>query len=282
MTRGGSGSIGPSLPDTQPGEVRIQSPRPDREFVQGLERGLSVIKAFGPRTRSLTVSQVAERAGLTRAVARRYLLTLKTLGYVAHNRSEFSLTPRVLELGFAYLSTIDVADVSQPLMAQIVEILKESCSVGVLDGSDVVYVARLNAQRIMTTNLVVGSRLPAHATSMGKVLLAFLPPTQLEAYLSTTQLWTLTQRTISDEKALHATLERVRRQGWAANDQESEIGVRTIAVPIRNRSGDVVAAINVAGHASRVSMRDLKNDHLPVLLKAAAEISHALGHSRAL
>jgi len=259
--------------------LRRQNPptNQDREFVQGLERGFAVVKAFGPRTPILTVSEVAAQTGLTRAVARRYLLTLKSLGYVTHDGSAFSLTPRVLELGFAYLSTVSVADVSQPFMAQVAELLKESCSVGVLDGNDVVYVARVTADRIMTTNLVVGSRLPAHATSMGKVLLAFLPAPHLEAYFSTTRFRTLTQHTITDEQALRATLEQVRRRGWATNDQESEVGVRTLAVPITDRSGNVIAAINVAGHAARVSMRDMKRDHLPVLRKAAAEISHALG-----
>lgn len=225
----------------------------------------------------MTVSQVAAHSGLTRAVARRYLLTLKRLGYVVHDGSKFSLTPRILELGFAYLSTISVADIAPAFMAQVVETLNESCSVGVLDGEDVVYVAREHADRIMTTNLVVGSRLPAHATSMGKVLLAFLPPAKIEAYFATIRFRSLTQHTITNEKALRAILDQVKRLGYATNDQESEVGVRTVAAPIWDRSGHVVAAINVAGHASRVSMRELKQEHLPVLLEAARGISQVLG-----
>jgi IclR family pca regulon transcriptional regulator len=251
----------------------------DREFVQGLERGFAVIKAFGPRTPALTVSEVAERTGLTRAVARRYLFTLRALGYVLNEGSRFSLTPRILELGFAYLATLSVADIAQPFMAHVVDKLRESCSLGVLDGHDVVYVARVNANRIMTTNLTVGSRLPAHATSMGKVLLAFMPPAQLEEYLATAHLNPLTDRTIRDPQKLRAALEKVRRTGWATNDQESEIGVRTVAVPIIDRAGHAVAAMNLAGHASRVSMRELRNNHLPVLLEAAHQISRALGMS---
>lgn len=249
----------------------------DREFVQGLERGFAVIKTFGPRTPALTVSEVAEQTGLTRAVARRYLFTLRSLGYVLNDGSRFSLTPRILELGFAYLATLSVADIAQPYMAHVVDKLRESCSVGVLDGHDVVYVARVNADRIMTTNLVVGSRLPAHATSMGKVLLAYMAPAQLEQYFATVRLATLTNRTIRDEKSLRATIEKVRRVGWAANDQESEIGVRTVAVPIFDRAGHAVAAINLAGHASRVSMKELRDSHLPVLLEAASQISASLG-----
>jgi IclR family pca regulon transcriptional regulator len=245
--------------------------------VRALERGLEVLKAFDARTPAMAMTQVAERAGLTRAVARRYLFTLEALGYVDHRDGLFRLTPRVLDFGFTYLAASGVSDIARPYMERIVATLRESCSVGVLDGGDVVYVARVTADRIMTTNLVVGSRLPAHATSMGKVLLAFLPPERLAAYFATAHLRPLTDRTIDDEKTLREVLDGVRRHGWAANDEESEKGVRTVSVPLRDRSGEVVAAINLSGHASRVSMRDLRRDHLPVLLAAAGDISRALG-----
>jgi IclR family pca regulon transcriptional regulator len=251
--------------------------RDDGEYVRALERGLEVLKAFNGRTPAMSMTQVAERAGLTRAVARRYLFTLEALGYVVHHDGLFRLTPRVLDFGFTYLAASGLSDVARPHMERIVATLRESCSVGVLDGSDVVYVARVTADRIMTTNLVVGSRLPAHATSMGKVLLAFLTPDRLDAYFAATTLHPLTERTIADQATLRAVLDGVRRRGWATNDQESEKGVRTVSVPLRDRSGDVVAAINLSGHASRVSMRELKRDHLPVLLAAAREISRALG-----
>ena len=157
----------------------------DREYVQGFERGVSVIKTFGAKRPHLTVTEVAAHTGLTRAVARRYLLTLERLGYVTATGPYYALTPRVLEIGFAYMSTMTVAEVARPFMAHVVDTLHESCSVGVLDGYDVFYVARTNPQRIMTTNLAIGSRLPAHATAMGHVLLAYLPPPALEAYLAT-------------------------------------------------------------------------------------------------
>jgi IclR family pca regulon transcriptional regulator len=253
----------------------------DRDFVQGFERGVAVIKAFSNRAPSLTVTQVAERTGLRRAVARRYLLTLEALGYVVHADARYTLTPRVLEIGFTYLSTLTVADVARPFMLHVVATLRESCSVGILDRGDVVYVARMPADRIMTTNLMVGSRLPAHATSMGKVLLAYLPPDQLDAYFKTVEFQKLTERTIGDQDTLRRTLTAVRRRGWAANDEESEKGVRTMAVPLFDRSGQVVAAVNLAGHSSRVTMRELRTSHLPVLQEAAREISRALGASEA-
>jgi IclR family pca regulon transcriptional regulator len=259
------------------GRERARLRRDDGEYVRALERGLEVLKAFNGRAPAMSMTQVADRAGLTRAVARRYLFTLEALGYVTHHDGLFRLTPRVLDFGFTYLAASGLSDVARPYMERIVATLRESCSVGVLDGSDVVYVARVTADRIMTTNLVVGSRLPAHATSMGKVLLAFLPPDRLDAYFTATMLRPLTDRTIVDQPTLRAVLDGVRRRGWATNDEESEKGVRTVSVPLRDRSGDVIAAINLSGHASRVSMRELKRDHLPVLLGAAREISRALG-----
>jgi IclR family pca regulon transcriptional regulator len=252
----------------------------DREFVRGFERGVAVIKAFDAQMPALTVTQVAERARLTRAVARRYLLTLETLGYVTQRGTAYSLTPRVLEIGFAYLSSTTVADIARPWMLQVVDTLQESCSIAVLDREDVVYVARVPARRIMTTNLLVGSRLPAHATSLGHVLLAYLPPARLEAYFATASLQPLTEKTITDTDDLRRALDRVRRRGWAENDEASEKGVRTVAVPLMDRTGDVIAAMNLSGHASRVTMRDLRQHHLPVLLNAAREISRALGAER--
>lgn len=249
----------------------------DGEYVRALERGLAILKAFSARAPSLSMTHVAERAGLTRAVARRYLFTLEALGYVVYHDGEFQLTPRVMDFGFTYLATTGISDVARPFMEHIVATLRESCSVGVLDGTDVVYIARVTADRIMTTNLTVGSRLPAHATSMGKVLLAYQTPDRLAAYFELSQLPRLTVRTIADEPALRALLEGVRRRGFATNDEESEIGVRTISVPLYDRTNRVAAAINLSGHASRVSMRELKRDHLPVLLAAAREISRALG-----
>ena len=270
-------------PSPHPSQDRSAKPEGrDREFVRGFERGVAVIKAFNAQNPALTVTQVAERARLTRAVARRYLLTLETLGYVTQHGTWYALTPSVLEIGFAYLSSTTVADIARPWMLQIVETLQESCSIAVFDREDIVYVARVPARRIMTTNLLVGSRLPAHATSLGHVLLAYLPPARLDAYFVTASLQPLTDKTITDKDELRRALDRVRRRGWAENDEASEKGVRTVAVPLVDRTGEVIAAMNVSGHASRVTMRDLRRHHLPLLLNAAREISRALGATTGL
>jgi IclR family pca regulon transcriptional regulator len=255
----------------------VEEPQVRREFVQGLERGFSVIKAFSAETPSLTIVDVSEKSGLTRAVARRYLLTLKELGYVTQRAQRFLLTPRVLDLGFTYLATQGIAAVAQPHMEKVVDILHESCSVSVLDDRDIVYIARVPAKRIMSINLVVGSRLPAHCTSMGKVLLAALSPEALAAVLAGPPLECRTPRTLCDHAALRKALVVTREQGWAFADGESEQGVRTVAAPLRDRAGHVQAAINVSGHASRVSMKELRKTYLPVLLEAAHNISRAMG-----
>lgn len=248
-----------------------------REFVQGLERGLAVIRSFSAQTPSLTIALVAERTGLTRATARRYLRTLAALGYVVQEGDRFSLTPRLLDLGFTYLSTLDVTSVVHPFMDTVTNTLHESCSVSVLDNHDIVYIARRAANRIMSINLAVGSRLPAHATSMGKVLLAYLSTDALERYFETVVREPLTAHTIVDEKALRAALELALEDGWAIADQESELGVRSVAAPLVGRNGEVEAAINVSAHATRVSLEQLHQDYLPVLLEAARGISKALG-----
>ena len=245
--------------------------------MQGLERGFAVVHAFGADARALSITEVAQRTGLSRAVARRYLLTLLELGYVVQHGADFSLTPRILDLGFTYLSTIDVANIAQPVMEDITNTLHESCSAAVLDGTEIVYVARVQAKRIMSINLVVGSRLPAHATSMGKVLLAHLPPQNLEAYLANAPFDALTKRTVTTAAELRRHLALVRQRGWAFADQESEVGIRTVAAPLYNHNNQVDAALNVSGHAARVSMEELKRKYLPVLLDGARRISRALG-----
>jgi IclR family transcriptional regulator, pca regulon regulatory protein len=246
------------------------------DFVQSLDRGLAVIRCFSSEHPSLTLSEVAERTGLTRAAARRFLLTLQELGYVGSSGRQFSLRPRVLALGYAYLSSFSVAQIAQPHLEDLAEELHESCSVSVLDGDDLVYVARASANRIMTIALTVGTRLPPYPTSMGRVLLAHLPEAELEAYLSRTELRKLTDRTVVDPAELRAILATVRSQGWAAVDQELEAGVRSIAVPIRDSSRKVVAAINASAHAARVPMRTLEKEFLPRLLDSARQIDSEL------
>lgn len=246
------------------------------DFVQSLDRGLAVIRCFSSEHPSLTLSEVAERTGLTRAAARRFLLTLQELGYVGSSGRLFSLRPRVLALGYAYLSSFSVAQIAQPHLEDLAEELHESCSVSVLDGDDLVYVARASANRIMTISLTVGTRLPPYPTSMGRVLLAHLPEAELDGHLRRTELRRLTEHTITDESEFREVLAAVRRRGWTAVDQELEAGVRSIAVPIRDSSGKVVAAINASAHAARVPMRTLEKQFLPKLTEAARQIDGEL------
>ena len=246
------------------------------DFVQSLDRGLAVIRCFSSERPSLTLSEVAERTGLTRAAARRFLLTLQELGYVGSTGRQFSLRPRVLALGYAYLSSFSVAQIAQPHLEDLAEELHESCSVSVLDGDDIVYVARASANRIMTIALTVGTRLPPYPTSMGRVLLAWLPPAEIDAILGRTSLRKLTEQTVVDPDELKQILATVRAKGWATVDQELEAGVRSVAVPIRDSSGKVVAAINASAHAARVPMRTLEKQFLPRLLDAARQIDAEL------
>jgi len=249
--------------------VSQQRPR-SADFVQSLERGLLVIRAFDAEHRVLGLSEVARISGLTRAAARRFLLTLETLGYVTFSEGRFSLTPRVLELGYAYLSSLTLPEVAQPHMEALVAQVNESSSISVLDDTDIVYVARVPTRRIMSITLSVGTRLPAYATSMGRVLLAALPDAELTELLERTELRPLSSHTITDVVSLRAALDRVRRQGWAAVDQELEEGLRSLAVPIHDASGVVIAALNVSVHASRGSMTSLRREVLPLAQAAAA------------
>ena len=242
------------------------------DYVQSLERGLAVIRAFGTESPELRLSEVARATGLTRAAARRFLLTLVRLGYVRQDGSYFSLRPRVLELGYAYLSALSLPEVAQPHMESLVGELNESSSVAVLDDLDVVYVARVPTQRIMTITIAVGTRLPAYATSMGRVLLAGLDERSLEDRLARVELERLTATTVPDVTALRARIDGVREAGWAAVDQELEQGVRSAAVPIRDASGAVAAALNVSVHATRMTMQTLRREVVPRLLRAAEAI----------
>ncbi len=245
-------------------------------YVQSLDRGLAVIRCFSAETPRLTISEVARETGLTRAAARRFLLTLQALGYVGNDGRQFFLTPRVLRLGYAYLSSLSVADVAQTHLEQLADVVHESCSASVLDGFDIVYVARAATKRIMTISLSVGTRLPAHPTSMGRVLLAALPDEQIDAYLALVSLARLTDRTIVDRDALRAELEKTRVRGWCIVDQELEDGVRSVAVPVHDDAGRVVAAVNTSAHAARVPLAMLQKHFLPRLRECASEIDAEL------
>ncbi|RNL86238.1 IclR family transcriptional regulator [Halostreptopolyspora alba] len=241
-------------------------------FVQSLERGLAVVRAFTPHASSMTLSEVARATGLTRAAARRFLLTLVDLGYVRTDGRTFALTPRVLELGYAYLSSAGLPEVAQPHLEELAAQVRESSSVSVLDGDDVVYVARVPTSRIMRVAINVGTRFPAYATSMGRVLLAGRPLAEVESYLERVDLRRLTAYTLATPARLRAELERVRNQGWAIVDQELEEGLRSVAAPIRDREGRVIAAANVSAHASRTSVEDIRRDLLPPLLATTSRI----------
>lgn len=246
------------------------------DSLQSLERGIAVIQVFSRERPALTLSEVANLTGMTRATARRVLLTLRNLGHVRLDGRLFALTPRVLSLGWAYLSSLNLAELAQPLMEELVEETHESCSASTLDVPDIVYVARVPTRRIMTISLSVGTRLPAHATSMGRVLLADLPPDELDRYLRESTLERFTPRTTADPDEFRRALDNVREQGWAIVDQELEIGLRSIAAPLRDANGRALAAMNVSAATSRVSVEELIDRFLPSLLRTAGAISAAL------
>jgi IclR family pca regulon transcriptional regulator len=250
----------------------VPGPGRDAHFVQSLERGLAVIRAFDARRPELTLSEVARACELTRAAARRFLLTLADLGYVRTDGRMFSLTPRVLELGYAYLSGVSLPEVAAPHLEHLVARVHESSSVSVLDVDDIVYVARVPTSRIMTVAINVGTRFPAYVTSMGRVMLAWADDRVVDAYLARARLDRLTPRTLTTPARLRAELARVREQGYAIVDQELEEGLRSIAAPIRDGDAAVTAAVNLSVHASRTSVGQLRRDLLPHLLDAAAGI----------
>jgi IclR family pca regulon transcriptional regulator len=240
--------------------------------VQSLDRGLAVIRAFGAGTPELTLSDVARVTGLARAAARRFLLTLVDLGYVRTDGKYFSLTARVLELGYAFLSSMTLPDVAQPHLERLSAEVHESSSVSLLEATDIVYVARVAVSRIMTVTINVGTRFPAYATSMGHVLLAGLDAENLARYLEDANMQRLTPHTLTSPAALRAELTKVREQGWAMVDQELEEGLRSVAAPIRDRQGRVVAAVNVSTHAGRTTRESVREEMVPPLLAAAKRI----------
>ncbi len=252
----------------------------ERQFVKSLERGLAVIRALSEPGPGLTLSDVAHDTGLTRASARRFLLTLEELGYVRSDDRRFTLTPRALDLGYAFLSSLTLPQIAQPHLRELVEQVHESSSVSVLDGGDVVYVAREPTQRIMAVSISVGTRFPAYATSMGRVLLSGLDDAGLDAFLGRVRLEPLTAATVQSAASLRREIERVRKQGWALVDQELEDGLRSIAAPIRNPDGEVAAAINLSTHASRRNPQAMRAELLPPLQDAAQAIERDLAAGR--
>jgi IclR family transcriptional regulator, pca regulon regulatory protein len=247
-----------------------------RYFVQSLERGLAVIRTFGPETPELTSTEVAQRSDLTRAAARRFLLTLVDLGYVTTDGRHFRLTPRVLELGYAYLSSLSLPAVAEPHLQTLVAEVQESSELATLDGEEIVYIVIVHGPRILTKALNVGARMPAHATSMGRVLLAGLDDAALDRYLGEAQLPGFLPKTITDPKRLRSELLRVREKGYAVIEEELEEGLRAIAVPIRDRSGATIAAVNISTHIRQRTVESLTSELLPRLRQTADAIEREL------
>jgi IclR family transcriptional regulator, pca regulon regulatory protein len=245
----------------------------DPKFMTSLSRGLAVLSCFAEHRRPMTLSQAAQRTGLSRASVGRCLYTLVKLGYAAQMGRDFSLRPRALTLGYAFLSSNPLSVVAQPILDQLRDRLHESCSLAVLDGDEVVYVARAEVIRVMSVVLRIGSRLPLYCTSMGRVLLASEPEQQQRAYLRRTALLQRTSRTQVKPEELLQALAKVRRQGYAIVDQELELGLRSLAVPVTRLDGLTVAAINIGTHATRVPIATLQSRYLPELHDAARELS---------
>lgn len=271
------GIAGPGADGGNAAELRsVAAPSAERERVRSLARGLAVIQAFGPERPAMTLTEVAAATGMTRASARRFLLTLEDLGFVSSDGKHFSLTPHILRLGHAYLSSMSWWHVAQPFMEDVARTVQESCSAAVLDGDEIVYVVRVPASRIMSVNLSIGTRLPAYCTSLGRVLLAHLPAARVGGYLDRTALDKRAPRTITDPERLRAEIDKVRRQGFSVIDEELEAGVRSIAVPLHDRTGACIAALNIGGAAARAPVQRLLDVYLPLLRKASRRITEAV------
>jgi IclR family pca regulon transcriptional regulator len=259
--------------DASSSAVSKDLPTPGDGYVQSFARGLEVLRSFGSEAPAQTLSEVAERTGLTRAGARRILLTLLHLEYVEVDGRQFKLTPKVLELGFAYLSSLPVWTRAQPIMEDLVESLRQSCSAAVLDGDEIVYVLRVPAHKIMSINLGVGSRLPAYCTSMGRVLLSGLSTDVLYSRLAAMERTAYTTNTLTEVDDLMSAIMLVKKQGWAMIEQELEMGLTSIAAPVIDRTGRVVAAVNISGQATPQARGALLESGLPQLLEAVEKIN---------
>ncbi|MCB8819900.1 IclR family transcriptional regulator domain-containing protein [Microvirga rosea] len=248
----------------------------DRDFVASLEKGLAVIEAFDADRPRMTLTDVANRTGITRAAARRYLKTLTRLNYADFDGRYFSLSPRILRLGYAYMASSSLATRVQPFLERISAQTGESSSAAILDGDDIVYIARSATQRIMSVNLGVGTRLPAYCTSLGRAILAYQPDEALEAYLKRVRLEPRTPRTLTKKQELRAALETVRQEGCAVINEELELGLRSIAVPLFQANGTVRVALNIGTQAVRVPADEMKTRFLPPLLEATETLRRIL------
>ncbi|MGV7207027.1 IclR family transcriptional regulator C-terminal domain-containing protein [Oxalobacteraceae bacterium A2-2] len=247
-----------------------------RDLVAGLEKGLQVIEAFDQERSRLTIAEVAERTGLTRAAARRYLITLTHLGYMRHENKLFSLTPMVLRLGQSYLHSARLPRVVQPLLYRLAYSLGEAASAGVLDHDQLVCVAAVSAGQLVSATLQPGTRVPAYCTANGRMLLAYLPQDEITRFLERAQPEQITEHTIVNKERLALEITCARAQGYVLVDQELELGLRTIAVPLKNFRGEVVAAMNISVHAGRMPLEQMVERCLPALIKIQVELSALL------
>jgi IclR family pca regulon transcriptional regulator len=254
----------------------------DPDFVEAVARGLDVLKAFAPDRPQMTLAEVAGETGLARPTARRILRTLAALGYVRADAGSFALTPRVLELGMTYVQSLGLWEVARPHLERLVRATGESSSVAQLDGSDIVYVARVAVPKIITLRVSIGTRFPAAATSLGKVLLAGLSPTELDAVLAEPSRSGVQPRWQPDRTELDAVLREVRAQGWALTDEQLAPGIRSVAAPLRDDGGRVIAAMNVTVHAAETSVATLTGTYLPLLLGAAGDVSADFARHRSV
>ena len=246
----------------------------DPNFMASLARGLTVIEAFTPQTPQMTISQLSLRTGLSRAAVRRCLYTLVKLGFAGADEAQrYSLRPKMLTLANTYTASSTLANAAQPILERMSAQFGESFSVATLDGEEIVYIARTSVTRVMSVDLHIGSRLPAFCTSMGRVLLAYLPQDQLDAYFARAHFTQYTPRTIISPEKIRLALRNVRRNGYALCDQELEVGLRSIAVPVYAGNGRVVATVNLSGHAPRMPMLEMQTKFLPPLRAAASELS---------
>lgn len=248
----------------------------DPSFMTSLARGLAVLRAFSDQRKSLTIAQISHKTGIPRASVRRCLYTLKQLGYADSESNNFSLKPKVLTLGYSYLSSTPLTMSAQPCLNRISRTLNESCSLAVMDDNEVLYIARSATSRIMSAALNTGSRLPAYCTALGRVMLAHMPEDALQRYLDKVKLRAFTDRTMVSAKRLKEILADVRKSGYALIDEELEAGLRSIAVPVCGASGTVLAALNAGVQSTRVGMRQMEEEFLPVLQKGARELSALL------
>jgi IclR family pca regulon transcriptional regulator len=262
-----------AIPDDSIGE----SPQVDRDYVQSLERGIAVLLAFDEDHPEPTLAELAQITGFSRPAVRRFLITLERMGYVRGSGGRWSLTPRVLAIGQHYTASHALIELAQPHLLRLAEETHESASLATLDGDEVVYVARVPVRRIMSINVSVGTRVPAHATSMGRVLLAWAPTPVVDSVLNRRPLRPITPRTVTDPSALRAELARVRASGWSVVDEELEVGLLSASAPVRDRTGQVVAALASSTSAGRSSRGEMERNVVPLLVETAERITADLG-----